>query len=131
MLRVKIMKARCSMNQKRTRQKYTKEFKNDAVKLVIEQGYSTNEVGRRLGISQSNVSRWVLESVGMLPPENDGIQQYIFINTEVNVRLAVDIKGPAGDSFLKHGIIPKIAVHIDCLGTLGLRLCTCTQGSNH
>jgi transposase len=48
------------MNQKRTRQKYTKEFKNDAIKLVIEQGYSTNEVGRRLGISQSNVSRWVL-----------------------------------------------------------------------
>ena len=49
------------MNQKRTRQKYTKEFKNDAIKLVIEQGYSTSEVGRRLGISQSNVSRWVLE----------------------------------------------------------------------
>jgi transposase len=49
------------MNQKRTRQNYTKEFKNDAIKLVIEQGYSTNEVGRRLGINQSNVSRWVLE----------------------------------------------------------------------
>ena len=55
------MKARCSMNQKRTRQDYTKEFKNDAVKLVIEQGYSTNEVGRRLGINQTNVSRWVRE----------------------------------------------------------------------
>jgi transposase len=49
------------MNQKRTRQKYTKEFKNDAVKLVIEQGYSTNEVSRRLGISQTSVSRWVRE----------------------------------------------------------------------
>ena len=49
------------MNQKRTRQKYTKEFKNDAIKLVIEQGYSTNEVGRRLGINQTNVSRGVRE----------------------------------------------------------------------
>jgi transposase len=49
------------MNQKRTRQKYPKEFKSDAVKLVIEQGYSTNEVGRRLGINQTNVSRWVRE----------------------------------------------------------------------
>jgi transposase len=49
------------MNQKRTRQDYTKEFKNGAVKLVIEQGYSTNEVGRRLGINQTNVSRWVRE----------------------------------------------------------------------
>ena len=49
------------MNQKQPRQKYTKEFKSDAVKLVIEQGYSTNEVGRRLGINQTNVSRWVRE----------------------------------------------------------------------
>lgn len=49
------------MNQKRTRQNYTKEFKDDAVKLVIEQGYNTSEVGRRLGINQTNVSRWVHE----------------------------------------------------------------------
>jgi transposase len=49
------------MKHKRTRQDYTKEFKNDAVKLVIEQGYSSNEVGRRLGVNQTNVSRWVRE----------------------------------------------------------------------
>jgi len=49
------------MNQKQTRQSYTKEFKNDAVKLVIEQGYSSNEVGRRLGINQTNVFRWARE----------------------------------------------------------------------
>jgi transposase len=49
------------MNQRRTRQSYTKEFKNDAVRLVIEQGYSSNEAGRRLGINQTNVSRWVRE----------------------------------------------------------------------
>jgi len=49
------------MNQKRNRVKYTKEFKQDAVNLVIEQGYSANEVGRRLGVSQTNVSRWVRE----------------------------------------------------------------------
>jgi transposase len=49
------------MNQKRIRQNYTKEFKNDAVKLIVEQGYSCNEVGRRLGVNQTNVSRWVRE----------------------------------------------------------------------
>ena len=49
------------MSEKRNHSKYTKEFKQDAVNLVIEQGYSTNEVGRRLGINQSNVSRWVRE----------------------------------------------------------------------
>jgi transposase len=49
------------MNQKRIRQHYTKEFKNDAVKLVVEHGYSANEAARRLGINQTNVSRWVRE----------------------------------------------------------------------
>ena len=49
------------MNQKRIRQHYTKEFKNDAVKLVLEHGYSANEAARRLGINQTNVSRWVRE----------------------------------------------------------------------
>jgi len=47
------------VNEKKKRPKYTKEFKEDAVKLVTEQGYSSIEVGRRLGINSSNVSRWV------------------------------------------------------------------------
>lgn len=49
------------MNKKQDRVKYTKEFKRDAVNLVSEQGYSANEVARRLGVGQSNVSRWVRE----------------------------------------------------------------------
>ena len=47
------------MNQKRQRRDFTDDFKSDAVKLVTEQGYSCSEVGRRLGIHSSNVSRWV------------------------------------------------------------------------
>ncbi len=49
------------MSKKQERVKYTKEFKQDAVNLVTEQGYSANEAGRRLGVGQSNVSRWVRE----------------------------------------------------------------------
>ena len=60
------------MNQKRIRQNYTKEFKNDAVKLVVEQGYSCNEVGRRLGVNQTNVSRWVREHRRENDPPVDG-----------------------------------------------------------
>ena len=59
MLRTITKKARCSMSQKRKRPNYTKEFKRDAIKLVIEQGYNCPEVGLRLGIPTSNVSRWV------------------------------------------------------------------------
>ena len=47
------------MKEKRKRPNYTKEFKQDAVKLVIEQGYSGPEAARRLGIPTSNVTRWV------------------------------------------------------------------------
>ena len=51
------------MNEKRKRPNYTKEFKQDAVKLVIEQRYSCPEVGRRLGVAASNVTRWVRPSL--------------------------------------------------------------------
>lgn len=47
-LRARMQKARCSMSEKRKRPNYTEEFKQDAVKLVVEQGYSCPEVGRRL-----------------------------------------------------------------------------------
>jgi transposase len=47
------------MNAQGKRRNYTKEFKADAVGLVVEQGYSSAEVGRRLGVSENNVNRWV------------------------------------------------------------------------
>jgi transposase len=47
------------MNEKRKRPNYTKEFKQDAIKLVVEQRYSCPEVARRLGVAASNVTRWV------------------------------------------------------------------------
>ena len=60
------------MNQKPQRKKFTDEFKNDAVNLVTEQGYSCTEVGRRLGISHTNVSRWVREYRQKLEKSSDG-----------------------------------------------------------
>ncbi len=47
------------MNAPRSRRKFTQEFKDDAVSLVIDQGYSCAEVARRLGVSDNNVNRWV------------------------------------------------------------------------
>lgn len=49
------------MNQKRNRQKFTKQFKEDAVKLVTEHGYKRAEAGRRLGVHPNNISRWARE----------------------------------------------------------------------
>jgi transposase len=49
------------MNAPRSRRKFTQEFKDDAVSLVIDQGYSCAEVARRLGVPGNNVNRWVRE----------------------------------------------------------------------
>ena len=46
------------MNKKRTIRKYTQEFKQDAVKLVTEQGYAVSQVARSLGINPNLIYRW-------------------------------------------------------------------------
>lgn len=43
------------------RKQYTKEFKLDAVNLVLEQGYSRAEASRRLGINTNMLARWEKE----------------------------------------------------------------------
>ena len=45
---------------KQKRPKYTLEFKKDAAKLVLENGYSQEEAAKNLGISKSAISRWVI-----------------------------------------------------------------------
>ena len=37
---------------------YTKEFKEEAVKLVVEQGYSIVEAARNLGVDPSTLGKW-------------------------------------------------------------------------
>ena len=49
--------------------KYTIEFKQEAVKLVTEQGYSQADAGRALGVSDKNINRWVLDSRNPKPAE--------------------------------------------------------------
>ena len=47
--------------------KYTVEFKQEAVKLVTKQGYTQAEAARSLGVSSKNISRWISEiKSGML-----------------------------------------------------------------
>jgi transposase len=51
--------------------KYTKEFKQEAVKLVTDHGYSQAEAGRRLGVSEKNINRWVLGIKEKTPPKSE------------------------------------------------------------
>ena len=44
-----------------TRKKYSKEYKLDAVSLVLEQGYTRIEAARSLEINATMLGRWVKE----------------------------------------------------------------------
>ena len=39
--------------------RYDREFKLQAARLVVENGYSCTEVSRRLGVSDYSVGKWV------------------------------------------------------------------------
>jgi len=46
------------MSQKRTYKQYSKEYKEEAVALVKEQGYSVPEAAKSLGIASNMLYRW-------------------------------------------------------------------------
>ena len=67
------------------RKKYSKEFKLDAIALVIEQNYSQAEASRNLDINPNMLGRWIKEAEnddgqafrgnGKLTPEQEEIRQ--------------------------------------------------------
>jgi transposase len=67
------------------RKRYSKEFKQDAVNLVLEQGYTFSEAARSLEINRSVLRRWINEfesddghafrGNGKLTPEQTEIRQ--------------------------------------------------------
>jgi transposase len=70
----------------KVRKQYSKEFKLDAVSLVLEQGYKRSEAARSLGITPDLVGRWVREHQaddsgqafrgnGKLTPEQEEIKK--------------------------------------------------------
>jgi transposase len=67
-----------------SRKKYSKEFKLDAVSLVLDQGYSRAEAARSLGLNGNMLCRWVSEQQsdgqafrgnGKLTPEQEEIRK--------------------------------------------------------
>ena len=50
--------------KKKKRKYYTQEFKEEAVKLITEQGYTFAEAGRNLGVSPTVISRCKKEIEG-------------------------------------------------------------------
>ena len=49
---------------KRKRRQYTDEFKAEAVKLIVEEGYSISQAARSLDINTNMLTRWKSELTG-------------------------------------------------------------------
>ena len=47
--------------EKIPRSVFTKEFKEEAVRMVIDGGLSIPEVGKRLSVAKSTLARWVTQ----------------------------------------------------------------------
>jgi transposase len=51
-----------SAKNRKARRNFTKEFKQEAVNLVLKQGLKPTEVAKDLGINSAVIGRWILQS---------------------------------------------------------------------
>lgn len=48
--------------EKIPRRVFTEEFKEEAVKMIIDGGLSIPEAGRRLSVAKSTLARWIMQA---------------------------------------------------------------------
>lgn len=70
------------------RRKYNQEFKEEAVKLITEQGYQLSEAARNLGVHPSILGRWKRQLTGEVDGGNSqGVQAELNRLRKENKRL--------------------------------------------
>jgi transposase len=72
---------------KRTRRKYTEEFKAEAVRLILEEGYSISQAARNLDINANMLGRWKRELT-----EDAEIRQQVADGKEELKRLREEVR---------------------------------------
>ncbi len=79
------------------RKQYTKEFKLDAISLVLDQGFTIAEAARSLGIRANMLGRWIKENQadnngqafrgnGKLMPEQEEIRRLKIENKQLKLK---------------------------------------------
>jgi len=94
------------------KQNYTREFRAEAVKTVLEQGLSHEEAAQRLAIPKGTLSRWVADAKGAAAPVPPGSRSVAELEREVKqlrkelaeVRLERDILKKATAYFAKESL---------------------------
>jgi transposase len=93
------------MGQKRTYKQYSKEYKEEAVALVREQGYSVPEAAKSLGIASNMLYRWKeqieLQRVGKSLPVDEREELKRLRKEVKNLRMEKEILKKASAFFAK------------------------------
>jgi len=93
------------------RRKYAQDFKLEAVRMVVEQGLSSTQVAKDLGIDRSLISSWrkslekdgplAFRGAGRMKPEDEELRR---LRRELSiVQQERDILNKALAYFAKHG----------------------------
>jgi transposase len=71
------------MGQKRTNKQYSKEYKEEAVALIRDQGYTVPEAAKSLGIASNILYRWKdkiasdLEGISLSTDEREELIRHV------------------------------------------------------
>ncbi len=87
-----------------TKARFTEEFKDEAVKQVIERGYTVPDVAKRLGVSAQSLYKWVKACE---PDEKDRFEAEIREIRRENLKLKAELQRVKED----REILKKAAVY--------------------
>jgi transposase len=83
--------------------RYTEEFKKEAIKQVIEKGYTAVDVSKRLGISEKSLYAWLRKNKAATSPDGKDL---MLIKQELN-RVKAELKRTTEE----RDILKKAAVY--------------------
>ena len=93
------------MGEKRSYKSYSQEFREEAVALVLNQGYSVPEAARSLGIASNMLYRWKQkvedQQQGKVLPEDERDELKRLRKENKNLRMEKEILKKASAFFAK------------------------------
>lgn len=96
--------------EKIPRRVFTEEFKEEAVKMIIDGGLSIPEAGRRLSVAKSTLARWVMQArkgslVAKRSPVSENDMEVARLKREIaELRMERDILKNATAYFAKESL---------------------------
>lgn len=96
--------------------KYSPEMKAEAVKMVVEQGLTQEETGKRLSIPKGNIGNWVGAARAALRNNKPGEQSVAELATE-NARLRKEL----AEARMEREILKKATAYFAKESLLGTR----------